>query len=392
MREIQEVKASTNSRFKSNSRNIFKLAFLIAVLIICIVLLIAYKKEESSFSNLVTSIKERVLHSTSTSIGSIKFEPGSYPVFMTFESGVVCARNDGIKIYNIKGQEEWSDPKAFTSPFIQVSEKYMVVADKKGKKIYLYQNRNELWNEIIDGEIQTVSVNNKGYVGIIYKDVSYKSVVKVFDNKGSEVLVRYYSNNYALDVKISPNNNAIGIGELDLSRLRTSSLIRLIPAGSKDGLESFEEDSILECMEFINGKLVAVLNNKLLSIKQDGSKNLLKDFGKDKVTNVCLNGETFIVKVQKSTGLLNLSSNLEVINEQGKSIGTFNAGFNVINIDIKKNIIAINGGGKVVFINSAGRKISQFNPQKAVKEIKLFSDGAHAVIAYVDGIDIVSIH
>ncbi len=394
MQEIKEMELGSNSKLNpyKHSNNLVKLVILIVILAVCISLLVLLNQKDSSIHSFIAGVKNRILDASSISISSIQFEPGMYPVFTPYADGLVCAKADGFKIYNIHGQEEWSESQVLSNPLVKADGRYMAIADIGGKNVYAYRNKNKIWTKSVDGEILNASINEKGYVVLVFKDSSRKSIVKVFDNNGTEILVRYYSNNYAIDAKVSPDCRIIAVGEVNASGFKTTCGVRFIPIGSKEDSGVFEEDSIIGSMDFMDKNLVIALNNKLLSISQDGTKTVLSDFGKSKVTNIDINRGKFIVKVQKANGFLNWSSNIDIINKNGKTIGSFELKDKVINIDARGDIISVNAGDKVVFLNSSGKQISQFSPKKDVKEVKLLRDGSAAGIVYVDSIEIVNIY
>ena len=395
MKEEQEIETNLErdlgTKPQSNTRIFFKLLALGLLLTISVVLSVYAKNRDLDIKDLITMAKNKIFNTYSESIGTIKFDSSINTVFEPFDMGILCAMPEGIKMYNIQGQEEWRNSINFANPLLRVEGRYMA-ADKGGTSFYTFHNKNQMWNKTLNGKILAASINKRGYVGVIYKDSSYKNVVKVYNNNGEELLTRYYSNNYAVSVRISPDNKMIAIGEVDTAGLKTSAGVRFIPIGSKDDSGWFEEDSILTGMEFFNKGLVVVLNNKVYAIAQDLSKNLINDFGKAKVTNVEISKDKFLVKVHKTGEFLKAASIVEILNNQGKTMGTFEAGFDIVNIAVNSDKIAVNGGNKVVFISSSGKQIAEFKPKKDVKEIKLLKDGKHAVIIYVDSLDIVNIN
>lgn len=390
--EEKDLYFNSKSSSKSfNLENFLKFVGLIVLFIVAIGLLLVSKDGEFTFRDLLTILKNKVINTSSTA-NFIQFDLETFPVVVAYSSKLVSVNNKGIKVYNEKGEEEWGDSRiTLTSPLVEACGNYMVVVDKKGGNIYVFRGKTQKWYAIVQGEILDVSINEKGYVGIIYKDNNYKTIVKIFDNKGSEVLVRYYANNYALDVKISPDNRFVAVGEIDVSDVKTSSGVRFIPFDSKEDTIWMEEDSVISAMEFIGKDLIVAFDKKLVSFGPNGSKKLLYNFRKEKVVNINIDKSGFIVKIQKNFGFVDFSNKIEIINEHGKIVGNFGIKDNIINVDTNKNVIAINLGSKVIFINSSGKEIGQFSPKKDVREIKLFRNGLYAGIIYIDGIDIVNV-
>ncbi len=389
MKEIQEANPVSNP--KNYSRGLLKLILLAVILCGSMGLLVMYKSGEFPLSNLINSAKYRLLNPSSTSVSFIKFGPGVQTNVVPLGRELVCAGDNGVKIYNMQGQEVWSDKKPVSKPLVKAEGRYMVVADLMGRNIYFYHNKREVWNQTVSGEILTVSVNDRGYVGVIYKEKEYKNVVKVFSREGREILEKYCFNNYALDVRVGPDGKLVAIGELSISGLRTSAGITLVPLDGKDESWVFEDDSILQSMAFMEGNLIVGYDKRIVNIDKNGNKAIAADFGGEKVTHLVLGEGKLIIKVRKASVFLNPEYGIDIMNKNGKLFGTYETGERVLTVDAGKDIAAVNVGDKVIFINKVGEKISQFSPKKDVKDVMLFDNDNYAVVTYMDGADIVNI-
>ncbi len=389
MKEVQEISPESNP--KAHSHGMLKLVLLLVILCGSMALVVMLKSGEFPLTNMVNSIKYRLLNPSSTSVSFIKFGTGIQTSVIPYGREVICAGDNGVKIYNMQGQETWSDKKPISKPLVRAEGRYMVVADLMGRNIYFYHNKREVWNQTAGGEILTISVNDRGYVGIIYKEKEHKNIVKVFNREGREILEKYCFNNYALDVRVEPEGQYVAIGELNISGLRTSAGITIVPLDGKDESWLFEDDSMLQCMTFMEGNLVAGYDKKIVNIDKKGNKTIIADLTKEKITHLSLGEEKLIAKVHKAAGFLNPQHVIDILNRNGKHNGTYELRERVLTVDAGKDITAVNAGDKVIFLNNMGEKISQFRPKKDVKDVHLFDNDAYAVIIYMDGADIVSI-
>ena len=394
MRRIEEMDVNLNSKLNVDKKSIFKVIVLLLILIISISFLVISKEKFLVVDGFLAMVKNRIFNAGFKNVNSIQFEAGVRPALEAFGAGLISVKSDGLKMYNIQGKEEWNEQSQYSNPIVKTDGNYLIIADSKGKSIYVYKNKKQIWHYTLQAtgvEILSVSINEHGYVGVIYKDSSYKSVVKVFDKNGSEILVRYYSNNHALNVKISPDDKMVAIGEMDTSGMKTSAGIRFIPVGSKEDAGAFEEDSILLNMEFIGKNLIVILDSKIIRINRDGTKNVLCEFGKDKIISAGISRHGFIAKVFKVSGFLSSSSKIEIINHKGEVVGSADIKEKVINLDAGGGVVALNSGSNVIFLNASGKQINQFKPKKEVKEIKLFKNGSYAAVIYMDSVEIVNI-
>ena len=74
-------------------------------------------------------------------------------------------------------------------------------AEKNGQKVYLISAGTILWETSVEGNISEVNVNENGYVSIIIKNTTYKSVIVFYDLTGTEIFRRYISNNFLFNEK-----------------------------------------------------------------------------------------------------------------------------------------------------------------------------------------------
>lgn len=50
-----------------------------------------------------------------------------------------------------------------------------------------------MWETEVEGNVSKIDVNENGYVSIILKGTTYKSVIVVYDAKGNELFKTYLS-------------------------------------------------------------------------------------------------------------------------------------------------------------------------------------------------------
>lgn len=393
MRSNRELKLKDSENEKKyRTRGWLEIAALILVFAVCTGLLVYINDGSSDWRGILNSIKRKFVSTNSSSISSIQIEPGEKSLYLPYKSGMVCVNANGIKYYNIQGREEWREQKSFGNTIVKTAGKYLLVCDELLKTLYLYNGNNMLWEKAVEGEIITASVNEKGFAGIIYKGSKSKMVVEVFDTKGINKVNRYYSSNYAVDVQISPDNKNIVIGEMDVNGLKVSTGVGFVPVGTELYSSFFEEGSVFASMNYIGKELILVLDDKILNIQPDGSKKIIRQFLPGQVTSVDGGNNRYIVLVEKTNKFLNAANKIEIIDTKGKEIGTCEVSGRVIDVDSDKDVISVNLGDRVTFLNSSGKEISRFNPKKEVRQVKLFQDGNHAAVIYPDRVDIVNIY
>ncbi|MGE5328844.1 MAG: DUF5711 family protein [Deltaproteobacteria bacterium] len=380
---------------KSSERpgGIAKLAALLILFAVCIGLLVYLNGGNSDWRSIVNLIKKRVMNTSAVSISSIQIDPDGKSVYLPYKSGIVCVNANGIKYYNLKGKEEWRDERSLGNPLVKATEKYLIVGDAVSKMLYLFNGKNLLWEKSIDGEIASISVNEKGFSGVIYKGSKTKLIVEVFDARGIKRMSRYYSSNYAVDLQISQDNKYAAIGEMDVNGLKVSTGVGVIPIGTELYSSFFEEGSVFANLNYIGKDLILVLDDKIVNVKlPDCSKTIIKELEKGQVTSLDTGSGKYIVLIEKTNKFLSMANSLKILNPGGKQIGAYEMPGRVVNVDSDREIIAVNSGDKIIFLNSSGAEISRFNPKKEVQEVKLCYDSSHAAVMYPDRVDIINVY
>ena len=79
-----------------------------------------------------------------------------------------------------------------TNPIFNSSNRFLAIAESKGQKVYLIEDKQVLWENTIEGNISQVRVNENGYVAVIISDTSYKSIIEILTQKGISYLKDFY--------------------------------------------------------------------------------------------------------------------------------------------------------------------------------------------------------
>lgn len=195
--------------------------------------------------------------------------------YKEFARGVLKYSRDGISYLDKNGEEKWNQPCQIKSPFVDVNEVSVVVADKGGNDIMVFQEDG------LKGEIQTtlpiekVSVSEQGIVSAILKNGSSPSIV-CYDTAGN-ILVEHKATlngkGYPLDVAISPNGEVMQVVYLYIREGKLVSKVGYYNFGKSGGEKTDHEvtnreykDSIVASGFFLNQSVSAVVGDNCLTI------------------------------------------------------------------------------------------------------------------------------
>lgn len=329
---------------------------------------------------------------------SIAIESIEVEKIYAYGKNLIVLEENTLKAYNKAGNEEYSMDVKITHPIFDSNGNYLCVADKSGKKVYLISGKNILWQKDLEGEISDICINKNGYIAVSISDTSYKTIVETYDNTGTKLFRRYLSTSDVIDFDISNDNKYLAIAEANFSGVTIQSSINII---SIEEAKRNSASAIIYTHKANLGDLIINIeyNNKNnLICMYDGHVDCIKDSRNEELINFATEEILFmdiklnssVVKIlKKSTGMFSAEAELQIINSN--------------NIDSKKlyiieeipqkvytynNMIGINLGTEVLFINKNGWLKKRYKSSQEVKDIVLCDNLAG--IIYKNKIEIVS--
>ena len=251
----------------------------------------------------------------------------------------------------------------------------------------------------IEGNISQIKVNQNGYVAISVIDTSYKTVVVMYDEKGNELFRRFFRSTRVEDISISNDSKYLAIAEVDTSGTIIKSNIEII---STEAAKTDSENSVVKRIEGTNNdlitkikyqeknKLVCMYTDRIDVIKEDGStENISKNEDK-KISFMDINMQNNIVTVEEqSSGLFTADSVVTIKNTENKNEATYKIESVAKEIYTNNNVIGINLGTEIEFINPNGWLIKRYSGKQEITKITL--SNAIAGIIYRDRVEIITL-
>ena len=301
--------------------------------------------------------------------------------------------------YNSSGKQEKEVKVEISYPVYDVEAQYLVIGEKNSQKLYLISGDHIVWGKEVDGNLSKVTVNKNGYVSAIVTGTTYKSVIVTYDNKGNELFKSYLANTMAVDACISPDNSELAYGEVNTSGTVVQSNIKIISIADVKEKETeakytYEapQNSLLLRIKYQNkDQLVCMYDNTIGLIQNNQEKeiyNLNEDEKKITFADIELNNYVFRT-LEQSTGIFSANTVIEMknINNEKETIYTIEeVAKSVVS---NQNVIAINLGNQVEFINTNGWLIKRYISSQVIRNI-VIADGVAGII-YRDRIELISL-
>lgn len=382
---------------KVNKKKIFISTIIIILLITSIILMLIYINNNEFRTWIDKNIFRKEVKQDN--VTTIELKEGENSNVFAFYRYIGILNKNQFKIYGNTGKEEKNLSVEIASPLFDSANRFLAIAENKGQKAYLIADKDIAWETKVEGNISQIHVNKNGYVAIVIVDTSYKTVISVYDTQGKEMFKRYLSLTRAVDVSISNDNKYLAIAEVDTSGTMIQSNVKIVsiekaqtdPDNSIKNAYNGEKNSLITKLEYQEkGKLVCMYTDSIHIISEDKDEVIYSKDNNQKVTfsSVKLNNHVVTVE-EKSSGLFTADSVVKIINTDNKNTSEYVVDSVTKEIYTCGDIIALNLGTDVEFINTGGWLIKRYIANQEITNITVASNVAG--IIYRDKIEIINL-
>lgn len=374
----------------------FPLFFTVALVIFVIVISVLYISHENFRNWIDIYILRKDI--TEEDIVSIDLDTDKSNQIYVFNKYIAILNNQVITLYNNYGEKINNINVNINKALFDANEKYLAIAEDGGGEIYLILDKTYLWSNKTEGEILQIHVNRNGYVAVITKDTTYKSILTLYNSDGTQLFRSYFSNTRIIDVSISNDNKYIAIGEIDSSGALIKSNVKIL---SVEDAKKGKEDADLYTYNADNGKLltnVKYQSKGQITCMYDDSINIIQNEENKEILNINDKQITFmsvnldnnaVYVEEESKGVFKTNSHINIINTQNSQICTYNLEDVPKALYANDSIIAVNVGTEVYFLNSNAWLIKKYSTKQEITNV-IFSKHI-AGIVYKDKIIIINL-
>ncbi len=310
----------------------------------------------------------------------------------------VLSKNQ-FAIYDNSGKKQDELNIEITKPIFNSNGRHLVIAEEKGQKVYLITDKGIAWEKSIEGNISQVEVNKNGYVAITIVDTINKTVVAVYDNTGNWLFNNILSTTRVVSTSLSNDNKYLALAEIDTSGTQIQSSIKIMsieegknnPSNSIKKVYNSEKGDLITQIKYQEkDKLLCMYTDKIDVIKTDETTETISENKDKKVsfTSISLSNSAVMLE-EKSSGLFTADSIVSIINPDNKNISTYTTEAVTKEIYTYDNIIGLNLGAEVEFINTSGWLVKKYTAEQEITNIVLSS--SMAGIVYRDKIELINL-
>ena len=382
---------------KINKKRI-AISIIIAIIIISsITIMIIYRKNENFREWFDTQILRKEVNQDRLATISIKEEDN--PQIYAYNQYIGILSKNEFKIYGSTAKEEKSLQVEISNAIFASSNRYLAIAENKGKKVYCITDKEIAWEKTVEGNISQIHVSKNGYVALTLVDTSYKTVIAVYDEKGEPLFNKFLSTMRVSDIAISSDNKYLAITEIDASGINVKSQIEVFSVekaktdaqNSKVATYEFENNELITNIKYQDKeKLICMSKDKIVEFALDGSKEELFNNESKKTTFQTIELANNVAEIEEKTSdLFSADSVVTIISTENKNTSTYTAKAVTKEIYTSDNIIALNLGTEIEFINTGGWLVKRYKATQEITNITLSSNMAG--IIYRDRIEIINL-
>lgn len=372
-------------------------ACVIFLIVVCVVFMTARYITDEDFRN---SFDTHVLRKevSESKLGTIEINSDANPYIFAYDKYINVLSKNTLTEYTSNGAVFGKIDVNISIPLMDANEKYFVLAEKDGQKIYLISGANIVWQNNLEGSISKVNVNSNGYVSVILTNTTYKSVILVFSPEGRELFRYYLSFDYAICTDVSLNNEYLAIGEVDFSGTIVKSYVKImsIPLAQTNPesavLHTYESGSgdVITNIKF-NSKheAICMFNSYIQKVTSENDEKIYDITENDLFVDINLRDNIASIDKQ-SSGLFSFEYELVTKSTENKTESLY-----ILNNDVPKkmvisgDLIGLNFGNQVQIINEKGWLVKKYTSDKEIKNIVLGNNVAG--IIYKNRIEIIDL-
>lgn len=397
MKDVWKEEYNPQKRAKKKSRKrIIVTAIVIAIIAVTIIAIGVYCKNEQARNWVDKNVFRKEI--SQDNVATIDLKEGQDVNVYAFNKYIGILDQTKFTIYSNSGNKEKDLDVQISTPIYSTANRFLAIAEKDGQKVYLITDKDITWNTEVEGNIAQIEVNKNGYVAVVITGTLNKTVIKMFDPSGNAMFTQYLSTTRAIDVTISNDNKYLAIAEVDTSKMTIQSNVKII---SIEKAEKNSDDYLEKTYSSTPGKLIT-------NVKYQ-DKNKLVCMYTDEITVIENEQEKSIVKTENKKMIfqtIDLNNSICYIEEQTSGLFTADSVVNIVNVDTKENkqyvvnyvakdiytntdIIALNLGTEVEFINKGGWLVKRYLANQEITNIVVSNNIAG--IVYRDKIEIVNL-
>ena len=394
MRDYWEEPETKNK--KINAKKII-LSIVISIFVVAIIVIVALYITNNEFRNWIdVEIFRKEI--SQDGVTTIELDEGESSNIYAFNKYIGILSKNKLSLYDSSGKEETNLEVQITNPLFDSANRFLVIGESNGKKVYAIEDKEVAWESEVEGNISKVYVNKNGYVAVIMTGTSYKSEVQVFDPEGNSLFISFLSPTIAVDVAISNDNKYLAIAEVDTSGTIIQSNVRITsiekartdPRNSVESNYKSEQNKLIVNIAYQDKDRIVCMYTDTINIIENGQESVIFDNKDKKITAQSIDLKNYFATIQEeSSGIFSANSVINIVDVDSKNTQNYTVETSVKEMYTRGDIIALNLGTEVEFINTGGWLVKRYIASQEVSNVTI-SDNIAGII-YRDKVEIINL-
>lgn len=376
---------------------IIKMSIIASIVILIIVLIALYLADEGVRDFIDVYIFQKQIEENKAV--TIELHTEKNQNVYAYYKYITVLTDTKLESYTSSGRKDSEIEITISNPIYASNNRFLCIAEQNGKTLALISEQNKIWETQVEGNISKVNVNQNGYVSVIVTGTSHKTVVIIYDSNGKELFKTFLSNTNVVHTDISQDNKYLAIAEIDTTGAVIQSNIKIIEI---EKARKEEEDAFVYIHKSNSNELITSIQyqerNNLVCMYDDSIHIITKNKSEEKVSNFSEKNvliadihlqNHYVQAIEQTTGLFSSKTQLIISNVQNKNNNIYSVNRVVKEMKVYKNIIAINTGTEVHFINTNGWLVKKYVSSQEIQQIVV--GDTVAGIVYRGKIEIVDI-
>ena len=296
--------------------------------------------------------------------------------FCAYKKGVLCARTNHLSYIGASGEVEWEVTTSVVDPMLEAEGDYILLAQKSGKKICMYNGERLLYDTDTEGNILSCAVSTNGDAVLVMSKQAYKGAFSVYNKDGDEIYAWSSGSDIILSADISNSSRRVAASLMNTDG-RVKSTIMLFNIKKEDSYASAEfDDTVLFDVVFVDENINAFGDNAMVGMNTSGRVLYDKRFDDVELTNYSIdtNGTKIMVFRSGNIPMMN------IYNSAGVLKYTVTLQSSTDHADISSYNIIYNDKRDVILGKPNSRHMSKFTATMDIKKLVIIDSRTFAIV------------
>ena len=308
-----------------------RILWLLFVLFMVISILLNYS--EITYDNFYYLIKDfsGAADSEGAYYETLSYESDDRQQFQLYRGGLVTVSPSKMSVFTATGRRTLNLTSSFSSPYIESSQKYVLVYDTSGTTFSLYNSFARVFTETLEYPISNACLAEDGSFAIVSRTADRRAVVTVY-NKSFKKAAELKSDDFVFDVVASREKNSLallsyeaggGTGRTTLSMREFSSLEEV-------NRLTFDGEFPIAC-GFLEGNRLAIVTDSYIRIFDSAMEevSISEDYSEGNITGYTMTSQGVAV-----SAIVASQNMIYAFDQSGQALCEDYVGFNVSDIGI----------------------------------------------------------